>query len=93
VNKYVSNAAYPEEVSTIMKDPVCGVDVSEEKATHLIHSEHETFYFCSERCKTSYARQIGIKKPAAKKGLLVRFLEKLAKDNEKNYGGKPPTCH
>ena len=77
----------------MMKDPVCGMEVSEEKTTHMIHAEHETFYFCSERCKASYARQIGINKPAAKKGFLGRFLEKLAKSNEENYGGKPPTCH
>ncbi len=77
----------------MMKDPVCGMEVSEEKATHMIHAEHETFYFCSERCKASYAKQIGINKPAAKKGFLGRFLEKLAKENEKDFGGKPPTCH
>jgi YHS domain-containing protein len=77
----------------MMKDPVCGMEVSEEKAIHMIHAEHETFYFCSELCKESYARQIGIGKPPAKKGIFDRFLEKLAKENEKSFGGKPPTCH
>jgi len=57
----------PEEVSIMMKDPICGMEVSEEKATHMIHAEHETFCFCSERCKASYARQIGINKPTEKK--------------------------
>ena len=76
----------------MMKDPICGMEVSEEKATHMIHAEHETFYFCSEQCKVSYAKQIGINKPAAKKGFLGRFLEKLAKENEKDFGGQPPTC-
>lgn len=77
----------------MMKDPVCGMEVSEEKWTHLIHTEHGTFYFCSKRCRESYASQIGKNKPVAKKGFLSRFLEKLAKENEKSYGGKPPTCH
>ena len=77
----------------MMKDPICGMEVSEEKATHMIHAEHETFYFCSKRCKASFEKQIGINKPAAKKGFLGRFLEKFAKSNEDNYGGKPPTCH
>ena len=77
----------------MMKDPICGMEVSEEKAMHMIHAEHETFYFCSEQCKASYASQIGINKPTAKKGFLDRFLEKLAKANEEDFGGKPPTCH
>ena len=77
----------------MMKDPVCGMEVSEEGAVHLIHTEHETFYFCSKRCKASYARQTGMNKTVTKKGFLGRFLEKLAKENEKTYGGKPPTCH
>jgi len=67
--------------------------LAEEKATHMIHAEHEIFYFCSERCKGSYANQVGINKQAAKKGFLGRFLEKLVKENENDFGGKPPTCH
>ena len=77
----------------MMRDPICGMEVSEEKALHMIRAEHETFYFCSKRCKESYAGKIGISKPAAKKGFLGRFLERLVKENEKDFGGKPPTCH
>lgn len=74
----------------MMKDPVCSMKVSEEKAIHMIHTEHETFYFCSQLCKASYARQIGINKPAAKKGIFGRFLENLAKENEKTMASNRP---
>ncbi len=33
------------------KDPVCNMEVEEEKAEFVIHLHRETFYFCSEQCK------------------------------------------
>lgn len=74
-------------------DPICGMDVSEEGAEHMLHFAHETLYFCSKTCKETYAQQAGLAKPAAKKGVIGRLLEKLAKANDQSYGGKPPKCH
>lgn len=74
------------------RDPVCGMDVVEQGARHYLHFEHETIYFCSEQCKETYARNSGMR-TATKKGFLARFLEKLAKDNNRTYGGTPPACH
>lgn len=76
-----------------MRDPVCGMDVDEKGAQHYIHFEHETIYFCSQQCRESYARKNGIETTARKKGILARFLEKLAQDNNKTFGGTPPSCH
>lgn len=75
------------------KDPVCGMEVSEEKAQHMLHFEHETFYFCSEACKGSYAQRLGIKPSASKKGWFGRLLEKIARTNDSGFGGTPPKCH
>lgn len=75
------------------KDSICGMDVNEEGAQHMLHFEHETLYFCSQKCKEAYAQQSGIEKPTAKKGMFRRFLEKLAKQNKQNYGDTPPKCH
>lgn len=75
------------------KDPVCGMDVEEQGAKHLLHFEHETIYFCSAGCKESYAEQAGLHEPGSKKGVIGRFLEKLARDNSNSYGGTPPKCH
>ena len=75
------------------KDPICGMEVPEKGANHMIHFENETFYFCSEQCKESYSLRCGIKKQSSKKGLVGRFLENLAQENKKSYGDKPPKCH
>ena len=74
-------------------DPICGMDVSEEGAEHMLHFTHETLYFCSKTCKETYAQQAGLATPVAKKGVIGRFLEKLAKQNEQSNGGRPPKCH
>lgn len=72
-------------------DPVCGMEVAEQGAEHSLLLDHETVYFCSHQCQQSYLRDHGGK--VAKQGFLARFLTKLAKDNNKTYGGKPPCCH
>lgn len=76
-----------------MKDPVCGMDVSAEGAKYCLSYGNETYYFCSEQCKDSYAGGVGISKPPRKKGVWGRFLERLAKGNNRSYGGTPPKCH
>jgi len=70
------------------KDPVCGMDVKEEGAAHLLHLEHKFLYFCSEHCKETYGQR-----STRKKSFFVKFLEKLAKDNNETFGGTPPKCH
>lgn len=75
------------------KDPICGMDVKEKGALHILNREHETIYFCSNKCKETYKQQSGRIKKAKKKGAIARFLEKLAEENEKKYGGTPPKCH
>lgn len=75
------------------KDPVCGMEVSEEGAKYMLHFEHMTLYFCSEQCKETFAVESGLRKPASKKGAFGRLLERIAKSTEKSYGDKPPKCH
>ena len=77
----------------MMKDPVCGMDVKEENSALLLHFGHETFYFCSNECKETYAQRSKMKKVAKGKGFFAKFLEKLAKDNNETFGGSPPKCH
>ena len=74
------------------KDSVCGMDVNEEGAQHMLHFEYETVYFCSNHCKEAYQHP-GEKRASKKKGFLAKFLDKLAKDNEETFGGSPPKCH
>ncbi len=73
------------------KDPVCGMEVLEKGANFMVHLDHETFYFCSEKCKEAYELDTGLKKPATKG--IKRFLDWIAKGTEKSYGKTPPKCH
>jgi YHS domain-containing protein len=73
------------------KDPVCGMEVNEEKAKYQVHLDHETFYFCSEKCKEFFEEDAGIK--TSKKGFLRKFLDRLANQNRNTYGDTKPKCH
>jgi len=37
-----------------MKDPVCGMDVNEITSQYKTMYENETYYFCSQTCKTQF---------------------------------------
>ena len=75
------------------KDPICGMDIQEKGALHILNSEHQTICFCSNQCKETYVERLTTKKAAKKKGFFAKFLEKLAKDNNETFGGTPPSCH
>ena len=77
----------------MVKDPVCGMEVAEQRAEHMLHFEHETIYFCSAQCKKTFAEESGLVKPVTDKGLIRRFLEKIAKGTERSLGSRPPKCH
>jgi len=36
------------------KDPVCGMDVDEEKAAAKVEHKGTTYYFCSESCRDKF---------------------------------------
>lgn len=36
------------------KDPVCGMQVDEQKAAGQSQHQGQTYYFCSEDCKTKF---------------------------------------
>jgi len=37
-----------------MKDPVCGMDVDEKTSQYKTRYGKETYYFCSQTCKTQF---------------------------------------
>ncbi len=47
---------YLPDVVMMHKDPICGMDVQEEKAIKL-ESGGQSFYFCSEYCKKTFLDQ------------------------------------
>ncbi len=74
------------------KDPVCGMEVGEQRAEHMLHFEHETIYFCSAQCKRTFAEESGLVKPVTEKGLIRRFLERIAKGTEAALEPGPPSA-
>ena len=75
------------------KDPICNMEVEEEKAEFVVHVHHETFYFCSERCKEEFEKEMGLIEPAKGIRIWSRFLKRLSNGADKDFGGKPPKCH
>ena len=41
----------------VVKDPVCGMDVSPEKAAGKSEYQGQTYYFCSEHCKKKFDKE------------------------------------
>lgn len=38
------------------KDPVCGMEIDEKKASATVTYKGTTYYFCSQECKTSFQK-------------------------------------
>lgn len=69
------------------KDPVCGMDVDERNALSARDAQGRNHYFCSRHCRDVFLH------PPEKKGPWRRFLERLARENRKDFGDQGPKCH
>ena len=45
-----------KEVKAMAKDPVCGMDVKEERAAATYDYKGKTYYFCAEGCKERFVQ-------------------------------------
>ncbi len=41
-------------MATIVTDPVCGMEIEQQKAAGQRAYEGKTYYFCSEQCQNSF---------------------------------------
>lgn len=71
------------------KDPICGMAVDPEQSIYKIQGVEQTYYFCSETCKEKY---LNLKSSHSKKSWFKRFLEWIARANQKKFGSSPPSC-
>ena len=72
--------------------PVCGMEVVPDVKEIVTSIDGETYYFCAEGCRQSFEenpQKFLNPRPAKKKGLWGRYLERL----EKSSGGKAMKCH
>ena len=73
-------------------DPVCGMAVDPVPKGIITTLDGETYYFCAEDCRQSFEKnpqKFLNPKPAKKKGIWGRYLERLEKAN----GGRAMKCH
>jgi YHS domain-containing protein len=82
------------EATATTIDPVCGMEV-EPGATKLVSIyQGHSYWFCAEACRETFERNpekyLGPKKP---KGWIGRYLERLTKANQSEFGGGGPSCH
>jgi YHS domain-containing protein len=73
-------------------DPVCGMTVVPGPKGIITTTDGETYYFCAEGCRQSFEKnpqKFLNPRPAKKKGIWGRYLERLEKAN----GGRAMKCH
>ena len=74
---------------SIVKDPVCGSIIREEKIS--LRWGEKTILFCDNKCKLKFqkAPEKYLKKRSWLRRKWDRYLEKI----NKQTGGNPPCCH
>lgn len=77
-------------------DPVCGMEVEPRRSKLVsVHKGH-SYWFCAEACRKAFeADPDRYLKPTTgkKKGWFGRYLDRMAKVNEKEFGCGGHTCH
>ena len=77
-------------------DPVCGMDVAPGKTKWTAVYNGHSYWFCAEGCRTAFETNPDkyLKSgPGKKKGWFGRYLDRMAKVNEKEFGCGGHTCH
>ncbi|MEW5726002.1 MAG: YHS domain-containing protein [Thermodesulfobacteriota bacterium] len=75
----------------MVRDPVCGIDVDTSKPARATRFQGRQYYFCSPHCQDEF-RKAPDKFAVQPKGFIGRFLDRLARSNEKEYGSHGPSC-
>jgi len=75
----------------MVKDVVCGMIVDEKAIKYKLEYNGGTYYFCSPGCREKFSKNS--QKWLKKKGWWGKFLDRLSEANEKQFQGKPPSCH
>ena len=80
-------------------DPVCGMKVDLHSSEIMTTYEGQDYYFCVETCRREFEahleryRETILDKSKAPKTWWGRYLKRVAKANEKLFGGRPHCCH
>lgn len=77
-------------------DPVCGMEVEPGKTKPFVHYKGRSYWFCADGCRKAFEADPDKylePKPERKKSWFGRYLDKMAKANEKEFGCAGPRCH
>ena len=80
-------------------DPVCGMKVNPKKTDIMTTYQGQDYYFCAEACRREFEAnpkryqkiRLGTRKDP--KTWWGRYLKRVAKSNEKLFGGRSHCCH
>ncbi len=72
------------------RDPVCGKLVSLAEPGVSCSYKGREYHFCSSDCQGAFEKKPD--KYLKSKGFIARFLERLARSNQAQFGDKGPTC-
>jgi YHS domain-containing protein len=74
------------------KDPVCGMEVDASESNLVAQHKGKDYYFCAQTCLEAFQKNPG--KYLKPKGVVGRFIERLARSNQQEFGsGGPSCCH
>ena len=76
-------------------DPVCGMPVEPDGTKLVSFHRGYRYYFCAEGCLKLFEadpEKYLHPKPEKKKGWFGRYLDRMAKINEKEFGKEGPHC-
>jgi len=80
-------------------DPVCGMKVNLNKTDIMTTYQGQNYYFCAEMCRREFEanpKRYREPTPGTRKEPKTwwgRYLKRVAKANEKLYGGRLYCCH
>ena len=78
-------------------DPVCGMVVEPGKTKLVAVYQGRSYWFCAEACRSAFEanpeKYLKTKATTKKKGWFGRYLERMAKVNEEEFGCSGPSCH
>lgn len=75
-------------------DPVCGMNVSPGETRLVAVFQGHSYWFCAEHCRAAFEsnpkKYLESKK---RKSWFGRYMDRLRKANEQQFGGSGPKCH
>lgn len=87
--------AFVTDTSTHV-DPVCSMGVDPGRTRLVALYQGHSYWFCSEDCRKAFEmnpQKYLESRPPKRKGWFGRYLDRMAKTNEEQFGTSGPKCH